>query len=228
MMRSAGLRQHGPGVPMASLPEKEHIMKAFPATARKATVVAALAVAAGLLAGCGSSPSPSAQPTATVTVTVTAPATSRAPANSPAPPAGPAACPTRALTVSVGAGNGAAGSTYYPIEFTNSSGTTCSLYGYPGVSFVTASGTQVGAAATEDPTYPRILVTLAPGSTVHAEMRITDAQNYPPSICDPASAAQLRIFPPGQTSALYVGTTAMGCSNTSVQILSVQTVQPGS
>jgi hypothetical protein len=207
------------------MPEKEHIMKASPVAARKATAMAALAVAAGLIAGCGSSSSPSAQPTATVTVTVTAPA---APATSPAPPAGPASCPTTALTASLGPGNGAAGSSYYPIEFTNASGATCSLYGYPGVSFVTASGIQVGAAAAEDPTFPRMLVTLTPGSTVHAELRITDAQNYPPSTCDPVTAHQLRIFPPGQTSALYIGMTAMGCSNTSVQILSVRTVQPGS
>jgi hypothetical protein len=226
-MSSAGLRHTVPGGPMANLPclEKEHIMKASPAAARKATVVAALAVAAGLLAGCGSSSIPSARPTATVTVTVTAPV---APTTSPAPPAGPAGCPTTALTASLGPSNGAAGSRYYPIEFTNASGTTCSLYGYPGVSFLNASGAQVGAAATEDPTYPRMLVTLTPGSTVHAELRITDAQNYPPSTCDPAMAHQLRIFPPGQTSALYLEMTAMGCLNTSVQILSVQTVQPGS
>jgi hypothetical protein len=208
-----------------AMPEKEHIMKASPVAPRKATVVAALVAAAGLLAGCGSSSSPSAQPTATVTVTVTAPATQ---VTSQTPPAGPAGCPTTALTASLGPGNGAAGSIYYPIEFTNSSGTTCSLYGYPGVSLVTAAGIQIGAAATEDPTYPRLMVTLTPGRTVHAELRITHAENYPPSTCDPAQADQLRIFPPGQTSALYLGMTAMGCSNTSVQILSVQTVQPGS
>jgi len=135
---------------------------------------------------------------------------------------------TTALTASLGPSSGAAGSSYYPIEFTNSSGTTCSLYGYPGVSFVAASGAQVGAAATEDPTYPRLLVTLTPGGTVHAELRITDAQNYPPSTCDPVAVHQLRIFPPGQTSALTIDVTAVACSSTSVQILSVQTVQPGS
>jgi len=200
-------------------------MKASSAAAGKVTVMAALAVAAVLLAGCGSASSPSAQPT--VTVTVTAPA---APATSPAPPtpAGPAGCLTAELTVSLGPGNGAAGSTYYPIEFTNASGTTCSLYGYPGVSFIAASGAQVGAAAAEDPTYPRLLVTLTPGSTVHAELRITDAQNYPPSTCDPVTAQQLKIFPPGQTSALNISMTAMTCLNSSVQILGVQTVQPGS
>ncbi len=207
-------------------------MEAPPVAARKATVIAALTLAAGLLAGCGSSSSPSAHPTATATVTVTvtapaAPATSPAPLTPAATPAGPAGCLTTALTASLGPGSGAAGSSYYPIEFTNVSGTTCSLYVYPGVSFLAASGAQVGAAAAEDPTYPRTLVTLTPGSTVHAELRITDGQNYPPSTCDPVTAHQLRIFPPGQTRALTIDRTAMACSNISVQILSVQTVQPG-
>lgn len=192
-------------------------MKTSPAAARKVIAVAALA-AAGLLAGCGSPSSPSSQPTATVT----------APPTQSATPAGPAACASTALTASLGPGNGAAGSSYYPIKLTNSSTTTCSLYGYPGVSFVTASGIQVGMAATEDPTYPRRLITLAPGSTVHAELKITNARNYPPSTCQPAMADRLRIFPPGQTSPLYISLTVMGCSSTSVQILSVQTVQPGS
>ncbi len=205
-------------------------MTACPAAARKVIALAALTAAVGLFSGCGSSASPSSQPTATVTVTVTAPftrGTNPAPPTQPATPTGPAGCPTTALTASVGPGNGAAGSSYFPIEFTNSSGTTCSLYGYPGVSFVAASGDQVGAAATEDPTYPRRLVILTPGSTVHAELRITDAQNYPPSTCQPATVNRLRIFPPGQTSPLYISFTAMACLNTSVPILSVQTVQPG-
>lgn len=199
-------------------------MKALPAAARNATVVAALVAACGLLAGCGSASSPSSRPTATVTVTAPAPS---APATQPAAPVGQPGCATSALTVSLGPGNGAAGSSYYPIEFTNASGATCTLYGYPGVSFVTESGTQVGAAATEDSTYPRRLVTLTPGDTVHAELKITDAMNYPPPTCQPAAVNRLRIFPPGQTSAMYLSMNATGCSSASVQILSVQTVQPG-
>ncbi len=201
-------------------------MKACPAPAEKVTALAALAVAAGLLAACGSSATPSSRPTATVTVTVTAPSTQGTPAE-PTAPAGPAGCATTALTAQMGPGNGAAGSTYYPLEFTNSSSVTCSLYGYPGVSFVTASGAQVGMAAVEDPTYPRQLVTLSPGRTVHAVLRVTDALNYPPSACQPATVNRLRIYPPGQTSPLYISFTATACLSTSVPILSVQTIQPG-
>jgi hypothetical protein len=199
-------------------------MKTRPAPARKAIAIAALAAATGLLAGCGSS----SQPTATVTVTASAPSTQGTSAAPPTQtPAGPAGCATTALTAALGPANGAAGSSYYPLEFTNSSSVTCSLYGYPGVSFVTVSGAQVGMAAVEDPTYPRQLIMLTPGSTAHAELRVTDAQNYPPSTCQPATVSRLRIFPPGQTTPLYISFTAMACSSISVPILSVQTVQPG-
>ncbi len=63
---------------------------------------------------------------------------------------------------------------------------------------------------------------------MYAELRVTDAGNYPPSTCQPAAVNRLRIFPPGQVRPLYISFTAMACSSTSVPILSVQTVQPGS
>ncbi len=191
---------------------------------------AACAAAAGLLAGCGIS---------TTTVTVTATPSSPAPVASPGtvspnpgtststPSSSTAGCATSGLTASLGRGGAAAGSTYYPVEFTNTSGTACTLYGYPGVSFVTASGAQVGAAAKEDPVYPRRLVTLAAGATGHAELQITVAQNFPASDCSPVTVHRLKVYPPGQTSALYISLTTTACAKSSVSILAVQTVQPG-
>jgi hypothetical protein len=196
------------------------------------TAAAGLLGPAALVAGCGSAASPSAspRPTVTVTATVTAPASS--PAAAPTPrlttPAGPAACATTALRPSLGPGGGAAGSTYYPIRFTNISGSACSLYGYPGVSLVTAAGgSQIGAAATENPAFPRTLVTLAAGATAHAELQVVNAQNYPASGCHPVAAHELSVYPPGQTSALFIGFGATACASPSVRILSVETVQPG-
>jgi hypothetical protein len=138
----------------------------------------------------------------------------------PAPAqAGPPACATSAFTASLGPGNGALGSTYYPIEFTNTSRSACTLYGFPGVFFVTAAGRQVGAAATEDSTYPRQLVTLAPGATAHANLRVVDAANYPAATCHPVTVHRLSVFPPNQTIAVYISLAATACSNPSVQIL---------
>lgn len=36
----------------------------------------------------------------------------------------------------------AAGSLYYPVNFTNTSDAPCTLYGYPGMSFITAAGSE--------------------------------------------------------------------------------------
>jgi hypothetical protein len=191
------------------------------------TLAAAVCIAAtGLLAGCGSS-GPSARPT--VTVTVTAPASSAPAASNSSPPSsGAPACATAILKGSLGSGGAAAGTAYYAIQFTNTSSSDCTLYGYPGVSFVTASGSQVGTPATESPVYPRQLITLAPGATAHAELGIATAQNYPAATCSPVSVSTIKVFPPGQTSALLVAVSATACANTSVPILTVQTVQPGS
>ncbi len=205
-------------------------MTRIPAAAAGATAVAALLTLSGLLSACGSA-SPSASPTVTVTVTAPASSPSASPPAQPTPtptPGSPPACSTTALSATLGQAGGAAGSTYYPIEFTNTSGSACTLYGYPGVSFVTASGGQVGAAATENPVYPRSLVTLAPGATVHAELQVATAANYPSSECNPVAVHRIRVYPPGQTSALFVALTTTACANPAVPLLSVQTVQPGS
>ena len=81
----------------------------------------------------------------------------------------------------------------------------CTLYGYPGVSFVTApGGSQIGPAATRNPAVPRQLVTLAPGQTAHAELQVVDAENYPPADCGLVTAHWLKIYPPNQTAPVYV------------------------
>ena len=194
--------------------------------AQPAAILAVLLATGGLLAGCGSPSSPASHPGPTVTVTVTAAPTPTA-TTAPPNPGGSPGCTTSALAVSLGPGNGAAGSTYFPIKFTNVSSAACTLYGYPGVSFATASGGQVGTAATEDPAYPRRLVTLAAGTTAHAEVRVTNAMNYPASTCQPVAVHRLRVFAPGQTTARFATLNVTACTSTSVQLLSVQTIQPG-
>jgi hypothetical protein len=194
------------------------------------------ALLAALLAACGSSGGQSggtaATPAATVTVTATPTPNTTASAGGGSPtatPGGPAACATRALQVKRGAGQGAAGSIYTAIDFVNISGATCTLYGYPGVSFVTTGtgGGQIGPAATESTQTARQLVTLAPGATANALLRIVEAGNFPASKCDPVTAHWLQIYPPNQTTPTYLAFTAQTCSKP-VNILSVGVVLPGS
>ena len=208
-------------------------MTASVRTARPAIAGAALACVAALTAACGSvTPGASSTPTKTVTVTVTpqtGTTSSPAPAtNTPAATGGPAPCPTRSLGLKPGLAQGAAGSTYQVIEFTNISNVTCTLYGYPGVALAGGQPvTQVGLAAREDPTTPRKLVTLAPGQVANALLRIVDALNYPPSKCGPVKTQWIQVYPPNQTTPVFVAYSTTGCSKP-VRILTVSTVKPGS
>jgi hypothetical protein len=207
-------------------------MTSTPGMAGKAIAGALLACCAVLATACSastssSSPSPSSRATATPVSSPSAPATS-APATTPAV-AGPAPCPTRYLGVKAGLSQGTAGSIYQVIDFTNISNVSCTLYGYPGVSFASAgpSGGQIGLAARENPATPRQLVTLAPGATANALLRIAAAGNFPPATCDMVTAHWLVIYPPNQTTPVYLSYTSATCSK-QVQILTVNVVQPGS
>ena len=117
---------------------------------------------------------------------------------------------------------------YQVIDFTNISGTTCTLFGYPGVSLAAGSPvTQVGAAASRSTATAAKVVTLAAGATANALLRITQALNYPASRCHPVGTTFLQIYPPNQTTPVYLGYKSTGCSSTAVNILSVSVVQAG-
>ncbi len=206
----------------------------FPGTQFSRAGLLAIAAAAFtcVAAGCSSSSSPPAAPSATVTVTAspTAPAASAsaAPAATGSSAAAAPACPTSSLRVKISSPNGYAGGTDQNIDFTNIGSTSCTLYGYPGVSLVSGPpSTQIGLAAKRSTTTPVTLVMLAPGATGHAVLQIVDALNFPPASCSPTKATYLRIYPPNQKASIDVPSAAQGCAKPT-QILYVSPVTPGS
>ena len=113
------------------------------------------------------------------------------------------------------------------IDFKNLNNYPCTLYGYPGVSFVAAAGgSQIGIPATENPAHPRQLITLAPGQAGHAELQVVNAENYPPANCGMVTAHWLKVYPPNQTAPVYASFSAQACAKPRT-ILTVETVQPG-
>jgi hypothetical protein len=143
---------------------------------------------------------------------------------------GTPACATTDLKAKVGAGQGTAGSVYEAIDFTNTSSDPCTLYGYPGVSLTSGGspGSQLGAAARRGGASAPRLVTLAPGGTANATLQVTNAGNYPKATCGPVSSADLQVYPPNQTTALYLTYSTTACSKSSVKLLTISVVQPGS
>jgi hypothetical protein len=219
------------------------------------TFGAGLVAAAAVLTGCASAtpaggagtpasastsaPASSSGPATSAPASSSAPATS-APASPSAKPTpsvvspsgtasgGEAACATRALRAKAGASQGAAGSVYLNIDLTNISNAACTMYGYPGVSL--AAGTpvkQLGAAATRSNAAAPAVVTLQPGQTASALLRITQAVNYPAAQCSPQTTTYLQIYPPNQTAPIYLPYPSTGCALTSVNLLTIGVVQPG-
>ena len=214
-------------------------MKA-PVLARRILRLSFAAAVAVTAAACSSSGS--SGPTATVTVTPSSPGagSSSAPAPSPSPSTGagtgsapPAAaqCTTAGLRVSKGTTNGAAGTIYTNIDFTNTSGTACVLEGYPGVSLVSAGnngGKQVGDDAKRTTTAPVRAVTLGAGQTAHALLGVAEAVNFPAARCKPVTAHWLKVFPPNQRAAAYVSFTTQTCSNKTVPTMTITALSTGS
>jgi hypothetical protein len=130
--------------------------------------------------------------------------------------------------VTLGPPSGYAGGVIQTIVFTNTSGATCTLYGYPGVSLVSGPPyTQIGLAAQRDTTSPVKLITLAPGAAANAMLQVVDALNFGAATCSPTKAAFLRVYPPNQTVPVYLADTSQVCAQP-VQTLFIKAVQAGS
>jgi hypothetical protein len=177
---------------------------------------------------------PSSDEGGTPSSTSPAPSTSLAPVSTPSASSGSlrsTRCTSGHLAASLSPGDGgAAGSRLPYIVFTNTGTASCTLQGWPGVSFVgNGDGTQLGAAAELDRSSARATVTLAPGASAHAPLRIVVAENYPAQTCQPTVANGLRIYPPGETHSLFIATAEYtACLDSSVQLMSVQAIQPDS
>ena len=118
-------------------------------------------------------------------------------------------------------GNGAAGTTYYPLEFTNISGHACSLFGYPGVSAVSGTGKQLGSPAGWGSLSSARRVLLAPGATAHTRLAIHDVHAYTKGACEPEDTVELRIYLPDQRLATTAAFSFEACSRAGIVYMSI-------
>lgn len=210
----------------------------------RAAAATALTVSAGvLLAACGSggtttgdtSPAASgnAAPSGGSPSSTASPSASGAAGATPTgshPGGKAAACTTAELNVTLDTGQtgGTAGSTYVPLDFQNTSNKPCTMYGFPGVSLVTGKGgSRIGAPAKRQRQYSSVTVPLAAGGIAHAWLQVVEAGNYSPNTCKPETAQGLRVYPPANHAAAYVGHSFPACSSTKAGILSVLPVRSG-
>lgn len=123
--------------------------------------------------------------------------------SSPVAAAAVGKCSTSILSVWIEKpeGNGALGSRYFYVQFTNLSGRACTLRGAPGVSAVSLSGGQLGAPAARAAVHGSTQL-LGSHATVSSLLKIAVPGVFPS--CHPRLAAGLRIYPPNQSTSKVV------------------------
>ena len=130
--------------------------------------------------------------------------------------------------VAVSQGNGAAGSLYLPLQFTNLSRHACAMRGFPGVSAIDRNSHQLGSPASWDHVIPSRTVVLAPGATAHTILRYSDVQVTTAPGCHPTFGTfELRIYPPGQHRATYAAFDLEACSHAGPVYLGIEPIRPG-
>lgn len=105
---------------------------------------------------------------------------------------------TNHLQVSIGAPQGAAGTSYYPIIFTNSGALSCQISGVPGLQAGRLSATHtfeaVGPPAHNNSMgMMGVLFTVLPHHAVSTLFGVTETGNYSPSRCGAQVAGYLRV-----------------------------------
>jgi len=201
------------------------------------------AVIALLLAGCSDNGSANSANTEVPTIPgssdtqpppiTSLPPTDTSPAEAQQPPAPTAAasneCKVADLSLSLGGGDAAAGTSYRALVFTNKGSRTCTIQGFPGVSYVAGDdGHQVGPAAYRTGSKGPV-VTLKPGANAFAEVGFVQVGNYDPAVCKPTEVRGLRVYPPHDYDSMFLPNPGTGCAATPPgNQLTVTTVQPGS
>ena len=211
---------------------------------RTGVLISGGAAVALLLAGCngGDSASPAnpdvpdipsssstAQPLPT---TSPATSTSTAQAQQPAQPAPNTAasgeCKVADLSLRLSEGEGTAGTYYRSLIFTNKGARTCTVQGFPGVSYVTGDdGHQVGPSAKRNGEKGPA-ITLKPGESAYADVGFVQVMNFDPAVCQPTETRGIRVYPPQEYDSMFVPSPGTGCAGTPPgNQLTVSTLRPG-
>ncbi|WP_333618321.1 DUF4232 domain-containing protein [Dietzia sp.] len=224
------------------------------ARGRRAMAAAVLcASGTALLAACGSSGGEAAPSTVLVTASPSASSTttsaprstetktvepssssSRAPdasGSATAKPGGGGAdgCAAGDLEVTATSNGAGAGSRFVELEFRNTSGSECTLNGFPGVAAIDpGTGAQIGVPA-ERQSGSTKAVKLSPGDIATADLRVTNmgGSGGPIDGCEPAPAGGLSVIPPNLRDATEVSVDGLYACKADAPFMSVGPVKSG-
>jgi hypothetical protein len=128
----------------------------------------------------------------------------------------PARCHTSGLHVSFGLSNGAAGRIEQDVIFRNTSGRTCSVYGYPGLGLESARHRVLRSRVVWGSTFARRdpkphRVVLAPGRAAYSNIAWSDVPHSAGGDC--VKAAFLEVTPPDERAFRRLRFPQVACDN---------------
>jgi hypothetical protein len=163
--------------------------------------VAAIGAAGCAPAAPGATASTTAGAASTPSATAAAPTGAAVTTPAATPGAAGGRCHTAGLSVSLGAPQGAPGTQRtVSVVFTNTSGSSCTMYGYPGVNLVQAASDQWPLVRQSAPVRT---VALAPGASAHATLTFYQWSASVPNV--KFVPARLLVTPPDETTHATVG-----------------------
>jgi len=200
-----------------------------PATGRRSWALPlggglALSLALGL-AGCSSSSTASSTTTSTTAATTTSTTGAATTSTTTTTAATTTTCQPSQLSASPQTGSGGAGTIELTINFTNTSTTTCTLGGYPGMQMLTSTGASIptnvvrgggqpfsATAANQPPT----TVTLAPNGVAAFSLNYEDVPVGNETTCP--TSAKAEITPPNDLGNLVVPVQLSPCGGGTIHV----------
>jgi hypothetical protein len=158
--------------------------------------------------------SSAASPTGTPSLPPTPSATASPTTASPSAGSAAAAptCRTSALHLIARNGGAAAGTSYQLLVVENIGDAPCTLFGYPGASFLGTDGQPLGSPARRDPSVKSHHIRLAPGDKANARLGAPNPDFFSESDCHSEQATAVRVYPPDQTSPLRASVDQRVCT----------------
>jgi hypothetical protein len=133
--------------------------------------------------------------------------------------AGVPECAKANLSAKYKGGDAATSHVFGRIVLTNTSGDTCFVKGYGGLSYVGGgNGTQVGAPADRTPSATPKTV-LAPGDKVRSAIVETSTGPYSKKECQPTKVDGFRVYVPDETRSIFIEHPTTGCANPRIHLL---------
>ncbi|MGQ4431819.1 DUF4232 domain-containing protein [Streptomyces sp. SAS_260] len=169
--------------------------------------------------GTGTGTSTGSHPTASGSSTSTSTSSGSGGTSTNSGTASSSRCHTSELNAKVGWNDPGAGQENFPIVLTNASGRTCTVRGYPGAAFASASGRQLGPDPQRETGTTVTTVTLKPGQSAWAGLSFSNPEI---SGAKTATPATLVVTPPDEKDPLKVkwtnGTVPVSGNSSSVRL----------